>query len=320
MPGGSGGPAGRIAAERRRPHTGGENRSPRGPGGQHLVKESALNAQRTTTDITADPQKTFVAEDGLQVPPAPEDLGPRRLRRYREQYLDRLRGNAPDPETQGVPVVPVMEPDDRLLEFQRRFQAISEQGEFVRLSADEEFAAIVGDRTATTYRDRALLEDVQRQILGAGPGTVSGGIVSVNPAHLSGLGNTDFAGTVYDERLLGPQTMGIPVITGSTPRVQDADAGAGVGASADADDAVAAPEETGPEETSPAESAAQDETAEGAAQPEDARPVRAVDAHGLDLSGLDAKAPGGTGRAWLITLILLVLVAAVVLGVIFLIP
>lgn len=261
-----------------------------------------------------------MAEDGLQVPPAPEDLGPRRLRRYREQYLDRLRGNAPDPETQGVPVVPVMEPDDRLLEFQRRFQAISEQGEFVRLSADEEFAAIVGDRTATTYRDRALLEDVQRQILGAGPGTVSGGIVSVNPAHLSGLGNTDFAGTVYDERLLGPQTMGMPVITGSTPRVQDADAGAGVGASADADDAVAAPEETGPEETSPAESAAQDETAEGAAQPEDARPVRAVDAHGLDLSGLDAKAPGGTGRAWLITLILLVLVAAVVLGVIFLIP
>ena len=45
-----------------------------------------------------------------------------------------------------------------------------------------------------------------------------------------------------------------------------------------------------------------------------------MDAHGLDLSGLDAKAPGGTGRAWLITLILLVLVAAVVLGVIFLIP
>ncbi|KTR39098.1 hypothetical protein [Rothia kristinae] len=280
-----------------------------------------------------------MAEDGLQVPPAPEDLGPRRLRRYREQYLDRLRGNAPDPETQGVPVVPVMEPDDRLLEFQRRFQAISEQGEFVRLSADEEFAAIVGDRTATTYRDRALLEDVQRQILGAGPGTVSGGIVSVNPAHLSGLGNTDFAGTVYDERLLGPQTMGIPVITGSTPRVQGSHAGAGAPASADADDAVAAPEpqtdpsepvglnpeeagapeEISPGETSPAE-AAQDETAEGAAQPEDARPVRAVDAHGLDLSGLDAKAPGGTGRAWLITLILLVLVAAVVLGVIFLIP
>ncbi|MDN5639281.1 MAG: hypothetical protein L0I17_00550 [Actinomycetia bacterium] len=271
-----------------------------------------------------------MAEDGLEVPPAPEDLGPRRLKRYREQYLDRLRGSAPDPATQGVPVVPTMEPDDRLLEFQRRFQAISEQGEFVRLSADEEFAAIVGDRTATTYRDRALLEDVQRQILGTGVGPATGGIVAVNPAHLSGLGNTDFAGTVYDERLLGPQTMGIPVITGSTAAGQGSDAGVGASASAEPDVAGAPASQTDPseqahvepenagasEEAFPAETAPDEE----AAQPEDARPVRAVDAHGLDLSGLDAKAPGATGRAWLITLLLLVLVAAVVLGVIFLIP
>lgn len=263
------------------------------------------------------------------------------MRRYRQDYLDRLRGNAPEPQTQGVPVVPLAEPDDQILEFQRRFAALSEQGRFHTLSEDEEFLAIVaGNSTSFSHGQRELLEDVRRQILGDPFSDLSGATARVNPAHLSGLGNADFAPAAYDEHLMGPQTTAVPVGTGGaqqepTREAEVSPAPVRAAEAAGAEDAATAgtsrpvaaaiepedPERADTPEGSQATAPAPEDSGEPTptVHHADARPVRAVDAHGLDLSGMDAKAQGRSGRTWLYVL-LAVLVIAVVLGIVFLLP
>ena len=334
----------------------------------------------------------YVAEDGLEVPPAPEGYGPRRLMRYRRAYLARLRGEAPDPDTQGVPVVPVIAPEAGALRLQQRFAALAEQGSIQTLPAEEEFERfLAADGSALPFREEGRLDDVRRQILGDGGITAAQPVSTINPAHLSGFSSADIQTTAYDENLLGPMTMSVPIVFGGRkddaggaggaaegtagsaegalgavePEAgasgageigsSNADAGSlsGVDGSIPADDATSAAEGASadggtsvaeapgtaeasadgsfstPEgvteaasQESPEAGDASGPAAQGSIAPEtvSAQPVSAMDAHGLDLEGLDRKAPGNGGKIALWTVVLLVIVAAVVLGVVFFMP
>jgi hypothetical protein len=329
----------------------------------------------TTTEISAEPDKVYVAEDGLEVPPAPEGYGPRRLMRYRRAYLARLRGEAPAPETQGVPVVPVIAPEAGALRLQQRFAALAEKGRIETLPAQEEFERfLAADGSALPFREEGRLDDVRRQILGDGGLTAAQPVSTINPAHLSGFSSADIQTTTYDENLLGPMTMSVPIVfggrkddaggaggaaegsagsaegalgavepeagasgAGRTPAAEGTPVSEGVpaagGASAEAPEtaetsgngsSASTPDDVA-ETASPAPPEAGDASgpaAQGSIAPEtvSAQPVSAMDAHGLDLDGLDRKAPGNGGKIALWTVVLLVIVAAVVLGIVFFMP
>lgn len=298
----------------------------------------------------------YVAEDGTQVPPAPEEYGPRRLMRYRREYLAEVRGEPPL-HTQGVPIVPAAEPSPDVLEIQRRFEALShsleEHGEFVQLGENAEFDAfIAGDSSAVKFQEEDVLNAVQRHILGESGSVADTPSMSINPAHLSGFSSTDIKRD-YDEHVLGPVTMGVPVVFGShAPETDDVAGGATLPAEEQRTSAstlpVGAPEEApSPGAIDPGDGAASlgsevsassgtDATTMGDAGRSDssreatensvsdaspssaARPVRAMDAHGLDLSGMDRKAPKSGSRIAVFVLIALLLIAAVVLGIVFL--
>lgn len=261
----------------------------------------------------------YVAEDGTRVPPAPEEYGPRRLARYRRAHLAEAR-EEPPLHTQGVPIVPVHEPPPEVLEIQRKFEALSasleEHGAIEQLDEDAEFDAfIAADSSAVKFQEEDVLNAVQRHILGESGSVADTPTLSINPAHLSGFSSTDIKRD-YDEHVLGPVTMGVPVVIGA-PRA-----------------AKPEPQETVTEPTpdsSPSEAeasapvagdqeqATEDVSTGDEAEALDAKPVRAMDAHGLDLSGMDRKAPKSGGRIALISILLILLIAAVVLGIIFLI-
>ncbi len=303
----------------------------------------------------------YVAEDGLEVPPAPEGYGPRRLMRYRRAYLARLRGDAPAPETQGVPVVPVIAPEAGALRLQQRFAALAEKGRIETLPAEEEFERfLAADGSALPFREegrlddvrRQILDDVRRQILGDGGITAAQPVSTINPAHLSGFSSADIQTTTYDENLLGPMTMSVPIVFGG--RKDDAgeasaDEASSVPETGEGGEPAPVPEPSGGRaaEASPeapaddsrdssrdrSAEAATAEAPEAAGSPEEpaaqgsiapetvsAQPVSAMDAHGLDLDGLDRKAPGNGGKIALWTVVLLVIIAAVVLGIVFFMP
>ncbi|WP_129658495.1 hypothetical protein [Rothia uropygialis] len=299
-----------------------------------------------------------MAEDGTKVPPAPEAYGPRRLARYRRQHLSEVRGEPPL-HTQGVPIVPVHEPPPEVLEIQRRFEALAgalnEDGEFVELSEDAEFETLIAaDASAVQFQEEDVLNAVQRHILGESGTVADTPSLSINPAHLSGFSSTDIKRD-YDEHILGPVTMGVPVVLG--PASSSVSQGSVSGEGAVASPAEAAPDQTESSQAAESSGASQDEPGIGGShvteagnaesssgekplsraqgesdvaepsqstvtpesEPADVKPVRAMDAHGLDLSGMDRKAPKSGGRIALITVVLLLLIVAVVLGIIFLI-
>ncbi len=300
----------------------------------------------------------YVAEDGTKVPPAPEAYGPRRLARYRRQHLSEVRGEPPL-HTQGVPIVPVHEPPPEVLEIQHRFEALAgalnENGEFVELSEDDEFETLIAaDASAVQFQEEDVLNAVQRHILGESGTVADTPSLSINPAHLSGFSSTDIKRD-YDEHILGPVTMGVPVVLG--PASSSTSQGSVSGQGAAASQVEAAPDNVEPSPAAEFSVASQDEpvggrsnttevedaesssadspssrsqgdadvaepsqsTVASESEPADVKPVRAMDAHGLDLSGMDRKAPKSGGRIALITVVLLLLIVAVVLGIIFLI-
>ncbi len=272
----------------------------------------------------------YVAEDGTQVPPAPEEYGPRRLARYRRGYLAEVRGEPPL-HTQGVPIVPTIEPSPDVLEIHRRFEALSrsleEHGEFVQLGENAEFDAFIAeDASAVKFQEEDVLNAVQRHILGESGSVADSPSMSINPAHLSGFSSTDIKRD-YDEHVLGPVTTGVPVVFGpDEPQVHNVAGGATLpdatpveSESSDETDVTSIPltaPTTGVKEEEPHKSTEQ--TSGNAAAASSARPVRAMDAHGLDLSGMDRKAPKSGSKIALFIIIALLLIAAVVLGIIFL--
>ena len=279
----------------------------------------------------------YVAEDGTRVPPPPEPYGPRRLARYRRDQLSELRGEPPL-HAQGTPVVPVQEPAPDVLEIQKRFQALSdtleEQGEFIELGERAEFDAfIANDASAVKFQEEDVLNAVQRHILGESGTVADTPALSINPAHLSGFSSTDVKRD-YDEHVLGPVTMGVPVVLGPASTeasdnvlsgelpVQEAESTSSSTQStshATAGEAAAvAPQPSPTTEATRPGPAPTNQNSGPDPETANAKPVRAVDAHGLDLSGMDRKAPKSGGRIALITLLLLLLVAAIVLGIIFL--
>lgn len=280
----------------------------------------------------------YVAEDGTRVPPPPEPYGPRRLARYRRDQLSELRGEPPL-HAQGTPVVPVQEPAPDVLEIQKRFQALSDtledQGEFIELGEQAEFDAFIdADASTVKFQEEDVLNAVQRHILGESGSVADTPALSINPAHLSGFSSTDVKRD-YDEHVLGPVTMGVPVVlgpastaasdtvlSGELPVVQEAPSTSSVANSTshvtDAEASTVAPEPSPTTTTSRPGAAPTDQDSAPDPETANAKPVRAVDAHGLDLSGMDRKAPKSGGRIALITLLLLLLVAAIVLGIVFL--
>lgn len=267
--------------------------------------------------------------------------------RYRREYLAEVRGEPPL-HTQGVPIVPASEPSPEILEIQRRFEALShsldEYGEFVQLGENAEFDAfIAGDASAVKFQEEDVLNAVQRHILGESGSVADTPSMSINPAHLSGFSSTDIKRD-YDEHVLGPVTMGVPVVFG--PDTQESESVAG-GATLPAEEprvaSSASSASVASAEAEPARAESSDSAAPGesetqtAAHPDvattsdeatpssattspasAARPVRAMDAHGLDLSGMDRKAPKSGSRIAVFVLIAILLIAAVVLGIIFL--
>ncbi|MCP3427134.1 hypothetical protein NBM05_14220 [Rothia sp. AR01] len=218
-----------------------------------------------------------------------------------------------------MPIVPVAAPDAGALRIQQRFAALAERGTISTLDAEREFAQFMaGDGVALPFREENRLDDVRRQILGDGGVTAAQPTGGINPAHLSGFSSSDIQTTVYDENLLGPMTMSVPIVFGSR-----GDAG---GSRPQAADEVGETPRAVPSASADPDLSAEPEPS-GAGSMRDvapetvsAEPVSAMDAHGLDLTGLDQKAPGNGGKIALATLLVLVIAAAVVLGIVFLMP
>lgn len=264
-----------------------------------------------------------MAEDGLQVPPAPDVYGPRRLVRYRREYLASLR----EQEARGGAVrsggPASLAPAGDVASLQQRFAALTAMGSIGSLDWDEEFRRyIAGQGAVVPFRHEDLLDEVRSEIMGGSTSAAARPEVVVNPAHLSGLTNADLQSQAYDDAVLGPLTTGVDLVVPAA-----ADAGTAEGG----EDSLAAQGHPGADQgpqTVETNSAVQPPQAQGSGTPDEqdpahgpvaapeARPVRAVDAHGLDLSGLDQKAPGngGRGRVVLLSILVLLLVAAVVLG------
>ncbi|MDO5751176.1 MAG: hypothetical protein Q4P78_08305 [Rothia sp. (in: high G+C Gram-positive bacteria)] len=85
----------------------------------------------------------YTTEDGLEVPPPTQPMGPRRLARYREEAAAYLRAIAEGKNAEPVEFMGVTNPEDhgidpRVLSVQRRFAALATQGSIDTRVNDEE--------------------------------------------------------------------------------------------------------------------------------------------------------------------------------------
>ena len=85
----------------------------------------------------------YTTEDGLEIPPPTQPMGPRRLARYREEAAAYLRAIAEGKNAEPVEFMGVTNPEDhgidpRVLSVQRRFAALATQGSIDTRVNDEE--------------------------------------------------------------------------------------------------------------------------------------------------------------------------------------